>query len=199
MTREAAKKKLIAFGIEEPTEEQVTKYLDSLTEEVKSEKAKADNLKKENERLKEEAGRAEELQGKIDEIEQGKLTEMEKLQKELEKSNNQIAELQKAAFIREQKASVALKFNVSSEQAEKIVKDDGAIDLDILGQIISEKETAAALAKEQEIAKNSTNPGGQPGGGAGEEKSSAVRLVEKHFGKSEASTDIISQYANGGK
>lgn len=194
MTREAAKKKLIAFGIEEPTEEQVTKYLDSLTEEVKSEKAKADNLKKENERLKEEAGRAEELQGKIDEIEQGKLTEMEKLQKELEKSNNQIAELQKAAFIREQKASVALKFNVSSEQAEKIVKDDGAIDLDILGQIISEKETAAALAKEQEIAKNSTNPGGQPGKNSDDGTPEDVKVAESVSFGSKASEQTSKDY-----
>lgn len=200
MTREQAKKKLIDLGVAEPTEEQVTKYLDGVSAETKSEKEKAEKLKAENDRLKEVAGKAEELQGKIDEIEQGKLSEVEKITKEYEKANSRIAELERNIAIRDQKATIAEKFKVTAEQVNQIVKEDGSLDYDILGQIISEKESAAALAKEQEIANAAANPNGTNGsGGDGNEKSSAVKLVEKHFNKQAANTDIISQYANGGK
>lgn len=40
MTREQAKQVLIGFGIEEPSEEQVTKYLDSVETETKKVKEK---------------------------------------------------------------------------------------------------------------------------------------------------------------
>lgn len=57
------------------------------------------------------------------------------------------------------------KLKINAEQAKTVVKDDGSIDYDALGKITSEKETAAAQAKEQEIANNSENPGGGTAGG----------------------------------
>jgi hypothetical protein len=53
MSRADAKKVLISFGIEEPTDEQITSYLNSVGGEVQKEKAKADADKAEIERLKE--------------------------------------------------------------------------------------------------------------------------------------------------
>jgi len=198
MTREQVKK---LFN--EATDEQITELLNTTNSEVARERSKYDKLKADADVLKAQAdeatARAEELQAKADEVEQGKLSEMEKLQKELEKSNNRIAELQKAAFIRDQKAAAALKFNITAEQADKIVKDDGSLDFDLLGQIISEKESAAALAKEQEIAKAGSNPGGgSTGNENGNGKSRAESIAEKLYGqKQTASTDIIHQYIGG--
>lgn len=190
MTRDAIKK-LFA----DATDEQITELLNQMNGEVAKERGKADKLKADIENLKAKADEADALQAKIDEIEQGKLSEVEKLQKDLEKSNSQIAELKKAAFIRDQKASATLKFGVTAEQAEKIVKEDGSLDFDVLGQIITEKEAAAALAKEQEIAKNGGNPGGGSSGG-GDEKSLAVRLAEKRAGATQTKgmSDIIANY-----
>lgn len=199
MTREQAKKKLIDLGVAEPTEEQVTKYLDTVSEETKSEKSRYDRLKAENDQLKADSERLEELQKKIDEAENEKLSELEKLTKDLEKSNQRVAELERLDAIRTQRTSAADKFKITSEQASKVIKDDGTFDMELLGQIISEKENAAALAKEQEIANASSNPNGQAGNENDEDgKSKAVKLVERNFQNKTANNDILSHYKNGG-
>lgn len=159
MTREQAKKNLIAFGIEEPSEEQISNYLNQIGTETKKEKERADGYKA-------SADKAAELQAELDRINAEKMSEDEKTKAELEKANNRIAELEKTQAIANQRSLAMEKFRVDAEQAKQIVKDDGSFDYDILGQIISNKEAAAATAKEQEIAKNATNPGGQSGGGS---------------------------------
>ena len=45
MTREQAKQKLVALGIAEPTEEQVTDFLNTIGTETKKEKDRADGKK----------------------------------------------------------------------------------------------------------------------------------------------------------
>lgn len=191
MTREQAKQNLIAIGIAEPTEEQISNYLNQVNGETKKEKDKAAEYKA-------KADKADELQGKLDELEAGNLTEIEQANKNLEKANNRIAELEKAQAIATQRSNVASKFNVTAEQAAQIVKDDGSFDYDVLGKIISEKETAAAQAKEQEIANNSTNPGGGKAGGNNDEKTSAEKIASKLFSSKKQENDILSHYLNGG-
>lgn len=191
MTREQAKQNLIAIGIAEPTEEQINNYLNQVNGETKKEKDKAAQYKA-------KADKADELQGKLDELEAGNLTEIEQANKNLEKANNRIAELEKAQAIATQRSNVASKFNVTAEQAAQIVKDDGSFDYDVLGKIISEKETAAAQAKEQEIANNSTNPGGGKAGGNNDEKTSAEKIASKLFSGKKQENDILSHYLNGG-
>lgn len=149
----------------EATNEAVTELLNKNNAEVAKEKGKAEKAKADLEDLKASAVNAEELQKKIEEIEQSKMTETEKIAKELEKSNARVAELEKSIAIQQSRADAAEKFKVTVEQAKQIVKDDGTFDYDVLGTIIAEKETAAANAKEQEIAHASTNPGGQSGDG----------------------------------
>ena len=144
----------------EATDEQITKLLNQNNSETAKEKKKLEEIKAENDRLKEEAGKLEEMKAQIEEAENNKLTEIEKMAKELEKSNQRVAELERIGAVRDQRSAAAEKFNITAEQASKVVKDDGTFDMELLGQIISDKENAAALAKEQEIANNSTNPGG---------------------------------------
>ena len=45
MTREQAKQNLIAIGVAEPTDEQVSNYLNQVNGETKKEKARADRHK----------------------------------------------------------------------------------------------------------------------------------------------------------
>ena len=190
MTREQAKQNLIAIGIAEPTEEQISNYLNQVNGETKKEKDKAAEYKA-------KADKADELQGKLDELEAGNLTEIEQANKNLEKANNRIAELEKAQAIATQRSNVASKFNVTAEQAAQIVKDDGSFDYDVLGKIISDKETAAAQAKEQEIANNSTNPGGGTAGG-NKDKTEAEKTAESIgkalAGTNEAAKSIVDSY-----
>lgn len=152
---------LTALGL---TDEQIEKIIAENGKDIQNANKNAEKYKEQVESLKASAANAEELQKKIEEIEQSKMTETEKIQSELAKANQKIADLEKDAAIRESRAAAAEKFKVTAEQAKQIVKDDGSFDCDALGTIIAEKEAAAANAKEQEIARNSTNPGGQSGG-----------------------------------
>ena len=190
MTREQARQKLISFGVAEPTDEQISDLLNSINAETKKEKDRADGYKA-------KADKADELQTQLDELNNQNLSDIEKANKALETANNRIAELEKAQTIATQRNSVAEKFKVTSEQAKQIVKDDGSLDYDVLGQIISDKEKAAATAKGQEIAKNATNPGGGGAGGSNEPKTTAEKIAQKMFGGQKQENNILSHYVGG--
>lgn len=179
----------------EATDDQITALLNKANGEVAKEKEKSEKLKTEIVQLKEENGRFEDLQAQIEEAENSKLTEIEKITKQLELSNQRVAELERLSAIRDQRISAAEKFKITAEQAGQIVKDDGSFDMDLLGQIISEKEAAAATAKEQEIANASTNPGGRIGGESGTENGIAEKLaVSSAKRASAANEDILKHY-----
>ena len=182
MTREQAKQNLIAIGVAEPTDEQVSNYLNQVNGETKKEKDRADGYKA-------KADTADDLQKQLDELQAGNLTELEKANKALDTANKQIAELQKNNAIRDLREKAMTDFKVTAEQAKAIVKEDGSFDTAELGKIMSEKETAAAQAKEQEIAKGSTNPGGGTAvGNKDNEKTEAEKAAES-IGKTLAGTN----------
>ena len=112
----------------------------------------------------------------------------------METANARIAELEKTQAIANQRSNAAFKFNISAEQASQVIKDDGSFDYEVLGKIISDKETAAAQAKEQEIANGTTNPGGGSAGGS-ESKTADVENAEKiTFGNASASEEAKNHY-----
>lgn len=171
MTKEQAKQNLIGFGIAEPTDEQITNYLNQIGAETKKEKDRADGYKV-------KADQADEYKRKLEEAEAKDLDEAEKSARALQAANDRIAELEKNQMIADRKSAAVEKFKVTAEQASRIVKEDGTFDFDVLGQIIAEKETAAAAAKEQELLKDTPNPGGGAGGGQGDQKTDDVKNAE---------------------
>ena len=176
----------------EATDEQITNLLNQNNSEVATEKNKAKQYKA-------KADTADNLQKQLDEIQSGNLTELEKANKALETANQQIADLQKNNAIRDQRESAMTNFKITAEQAKTIVKDDGSLDYAELGKIMSEKETAAAQAKEQEIAKNQDIPGG--GAGGDKEKTEAEKTAEaigKNLaGTNKAAESIVNSYIGG--
>lgn len=180
MTREQAKQNLISIGVSDPTDEQITNYLNQVNGETQKEKDKAAEYK-------EKADKADEYKAKIDELEAGNLTEVEKANKALELANEQIAKMQKDNSIRDLREKSMTDFKITAEQAKTIVKDDGSFDTAALGKIMSEKETAAAQAKEQEIAGKQDIPGGGSAGG-GKDKTEAEKTAEA-IGKTLAGTN----------
>lgn len=180
MTREQAKQNLISIGVTEPTDEQITNYLNQVNGETQKEKDKAAEYK-------EKADKADEYKAKIDELESGNLTEVEKANKALELANEQIAKMQKDNSIRDLREKSMTDFKITAEQAKTVVKDDGSFDTAALGKIMSEKETAAAQAKEQEIAGKQDIPGGGSAGG-GKDKTEAEKTAEA-IGKTLAGTN----------
>lgn len=154
------------FG--DATDEQISELLNRYHADIEKSKEKdkeaEEKQKAEAEKLKALESEKAELAKKLEEVENGNLTEVEKANKALETANQRIAELEKAQFISNQRADAVAQFKITAEQAKEVVKDDGSFDMTKLGAIISEKESAAALAKEQEIARMSSNPNGQNGG-----------------------------------
>lgn len=177
MTREQAKTFLSSLGIETPTDEQITSYLNSVNSETKKEKDRADKLKL-------DADKAAQLQKQIDDLNNQNLSEVEKANKATEDAIAQMNALQKKLDRIEQLKALADK-GITGEQAEKLISEDGKLDYEVLGQIISDRENAAKAAKEQEIANNQGNPGGGSNGGEGkpDEKPDDVKNAESlNFG-----------------
>ena len=209
MTGEQAKQVLIGMGIEEPSDEQVTKYLDSVTGEVKKEKDK-------NTSIKEKADKAEALQKELDELKQQNMTDAEKaeLERQKEKAANEkrISDLE-TALANSQKE--ALTGKITSIFASAGMKGDaytGAIKAfsvlpaaDALNEaqsfvdgISTENKTALETAKaawEKEVLKNTPNPGGGTKGGKKEEKSKAEEYFEKYLPSKETESKTIGTNA----
>lgn len=160
MTRED-----VAKFFPEATSEQITELLNKHNSEVQKEKKKVEELKEAQEKIAQLESVNAELSKKQEEIEEGKLSEIEKVTKELEKANARVAELERTQMIANQRSDAIEKFKISAEQAKSVIKDDGSFDMSVLGTIMAEKESAAALAKEQEIAAASMNPNGNSHGG----------------------------------
>ncbi len=97
VTREQATEQLKAVGVENPTDEQVTTYLNNVNAEANKEKSKAD-------KYKEDADKAADLQRQLDDLQSQNLSDAEKAQKENEKLQQQIAELTSSNFRSEAKA-----------------------------------------------------------------------------------------------
>lgn len=185
MTREQAKQNLKSIGIEEPTDEQVSAYLNQFGAENKKEKEKA-------EQYKSAAEKSAELQAELDRLNEEKMSDVEKANKATETANTRVAELEKQIKAMEIKNKLAEK-GITGDDATGLIDSDGNIDFDVLGKIIADRENAAATAKEKEIAANASNPGSGKAG-TDDSKTSAEQLVEKMFQGKENKQDILANY-----
>lgn len=190
MNREQATANLKSIGIEEPTQEQVTNYLNQVNGETKREKDRADKYKA-------DAELTAQLQAKIDEINNANLSELEKANLQTETANKKIAELEKDIKIMNLKTSLA-ENGIVGEDADNIVNglSAGTLDANALGSLISKKVELAVAEKEKEFLLNTPNPNG--GTGNPDEKSDAEKLAEKIGGTiggdNKVSTDVVSKY-----
>lgn len=193
MTREQSKQFIsTTFGIEldKVTDEMITAHLNNINGAIKVEKDKADLLKT-------EAEKAKELQEKLDAIEAEKLSDVEKANKATEKANAEIADLQKQIKAMETRTKLA-ELGIVGEQADKFFNENGGINFDVLGQVISDREKSASTQKEKELLENTPNPNG--GNGGGSEKTDAEKFAES-YGKrvaesNKVASDVMSHYIN---
>ena len=198
MTREQAKQVLIGMGVEEPSDEQVTKYLDSVESETKK-------LKEKNASMKEKADKAEALEKELDEIKTQNMTEAEKQEKAREKekqeTDKQIADL-RAELAESKKEALTSKITstfanagLSSETYASVIKAYASMPYEKSEDLMKEVETfvkgvseanASALetAKanwEKETLENTPNPGGRKSSGKNEEKSKAEEYFSRYL------------------
>lgn len=155
MNRQQAQENLKSLGIEEPTDDQITAYLNTVHGESKKEKDRADALKA-------QADKVAELEKLLESANDEKLSDIEKANKATEQANAQIAELNKKIADMELKAQLAEK-GIVGEDADNLIGADGKLDIETLGKIISDREKASASAKEKEILADTPNPTGNGG------------------------------------
>lgn len=172
MTREQCKALLVTMGIAEPTEEQITSFLNSVNKEVKSERDRA-------EKFRTEAEKVTDLQKQLDEINSKGLSEVERANKATEDALKKVAELEKNIKVMQTQKQLA-ELGIVGESADKFFDSEGNVDFSVLGQILSDTKKNAATEKEKELAGNAGNPGGQGGSnGGGEEKSEGAIYAER--------------------
>lgn len=187
MTREEARQNLMALGIEEPTDAQVTNYLN----QFHSNRNQNSNMQTQtnepfvqvnaqNQNQQQNSGGNEELDG----------------------LRQQIADLQRENAKKDILAYAVSK-GLTGDQVQNILNAFGENveiakqAIDSMAQIISDNRAAAAQEKEAEIARNASNPGGGSGNGDGQ-KSQPEQIVSKLFGTQKQTNDILSHYVNGG-
>ena len=171
MNRTQAEENLKSFGIEEPTDEQISNYLNQVHGESKKEKDRADKLKA-------QADKVSELQGQLDALNNANLSEVEQANKATETANKKIADLEKQIEQMQLKAQLAEK-GIVGEDADALIGADGKLDIEVLGRIISERETASASAKEKELLDSTPSPQGNGGGNDDDAKPLDVENAEK--------------------
>ena len=200
MTREQAKQVLISFGIEEPSEEQVTKYLDSVETETKK-------VKEKNTSLKEKADKADSLQKELDDLKAQNMTDAERQeaerQKEKAENEKRISDLEKALAESNRKAlsseitSAFANAGLSTETYASAIKAFSSMPADKSEDVMKEVKTfvdgiseekkstldTAKAAWEKEVLENTPNPGGGKSGGEPEKKSEASEYAKAYSAK----------------
>lgn len=136
MTREAARQNLIDFGIEEPSAEQITNYLNQVNGEVTREKNRADKYKA-------DADKAAELQKQLDDIANQNLSDIEIANKKVEDAEN---------LVKEKEGIIA------TLKREKLVADLTSLfaGKGLTGEIYAGTIQAYALLGEEEALKQAT-------------------------------------------
>ena len=168
MTREEARQNLVALGIEEPSDAQVTNYLN----QFHSNRPNPQPQPSPQPTPTPQPQPTPTLEP----------TPSHDDGEELETLRNQIAQLQKENVQKDIRAYAAEK-GLTGEQAESVLAgfqtdlEAAKKAIDSIAQIISDKETAAATAKEQELLKGTPNPGGT-GGNPGDDKPEDVKNAE---------------------
>lgn len=190
MTREQSKQFLSSLGIENVTEEMITNHLNQINNAIKSERDRADKFKL-------EADRVGELQKQLDEINSKGLSDVEKANKATEQANAKIAELERSLKKMQTQKELA-ELNIVGEEAESLFAEDGSLNFQTLGQILTNREKAAATAKEKELAGNAGNPGGQGGASSTPEKTDDVKVAESYAKRAvesnKATSDALASY-----
>lgn len=181
MTREEARQNLVALGIEEPSEAQVTNYLNQFHSNRPNPQPTPQpiptpqpNPTPEPTPTQEPNDNTRALQERIEQLER------ENVQKDIR------AYAAEKGLTGEQAESVLAGFQTDLEAAKKAI--------DSIAQIISDKETAAATAKEQELLNGTPNPGGGTGGNPGDDKPEDVKNAESISFGSKADEQSTKDY-----
>lgn len=201
MSRETAKQLLISLGIETPTDEQVTNYLNSVNGEVQKEKTKSQTDKTELERLKA-------IEAELEAEKAKSLTAEEKLQAELQKATLLQKEFAKKTNLLEVEkllVGAGLTKEDYADYIDLLVSDDAETSTKLANGLVStlSKQKEATEKKVKADLLNGTPPPDGGNGSGAEPKTEAEKvvanLVSEKTASDKASQQALDYYMGGNK
>lgn len=183
MTRKEAEQNLIGFGIAEPTDEQITNYLNQIGAETKSYKDKLASVGGKDDRIAE-------LEKELEKLNKQNMTELELERAEKDKALSSVANLEKQIEQMITKTELA-KLGITGEVADTLVSGSGKLDFATLGQIISDREKTAISEYEKKALENTPNPSGNKG--KDEPQKTEAEQIAENLGKSASATSKDSE------
>ena len=186
MKREEVKELLKSWGIEEPTDEQITDYLNRMQKEVKTAEDKAN-------RYKADADKVKDLEKQIEELNSANLTDIEKANKATEDAMNKVADLEKTVKKMKQLKALA-EINVVGEDAEGLFGEDGSLNIEKLGEIIGAREKAAVDVYKKEALDSTPAPDDKGNPDDGDDKGNPLTkdIVDRAVASKKAETEAVS-------
>jgi hypothetical protein len=153
MTREEVKALFVSWGIEEPSNEQITDYLNKIQQAVKGAEDKAA-------RYKSEADKVKELTKQLDEMNNAKLTDEERSAKAVEEANKRVLELENTVKTMQLQKSLA-EIGITGEDASALVGEDGSLNTEKLGEILTAREKNAVDVYKKQALESTPSPEGK--------------------------------------
>lgn len=184
MSRAEAKQFLVSCGIEEPTDEQVTNYLNSVQNEVK----KAEDTAK---KYKADADKVKDLEKQIEEMNSANMTDLEKANKATQDALDQVEQMRKTVTQMQLEKSLA-EIGIVGEDASGLFSEDGSLNTEKLGKIIESREKAAVATFEKDALEKTPAPDGKKGDDGGEDEKPYKDIVDRVAASKKAETEAVS-------
>ena len=183
MTRKEAEQNLIGFGIAEPTDEQITNYLNQIGAETKSYKDKLASVGGKDDRIAE-------LEKELEKLNKQNMSDLELANAERDKALSSVANLEKQIEQMITKTELA-KLGITGDVADTLVSGNGKLDFATLGQIISDREKNAVSEYEKKALENTPNPSGSKG--KEEPQKTQAEQIAENLGKVASATNKTSE------
>lgn len=187
LKREEVKQKLVEWGIENPTDEQISDYLATISKETKSAEDRAARFKADSDKVKD-------LEKQINELNNAKLTDEERSAKAVEEANQRVLELETTVKTMQLQKGLA-EIGIVGEDATALVDEDGSLNIDKLGQIIGAREKAAVDVYKKEALDGTPAPDGKKGSeGEDDDKGDPLTkdIVDRAVASKKAETEAVS-------
>ena len=187
LKREEVKQKLVEWGIENPTDEQISDYLATISKETKSAEDRAARFKADSDKVKD-------LEKQINELNNAKLTDEERSAKAVEEANQRVLELETTVKTMQLQKGLA-EIGIVGEDATALVDEDGSLNIDKLGQIIGAREKAAVDVYKKEALDGTPAPDGKKGSeGEDDDKGDPLTkdIVDRAVASKKAETEALS-------
>lgn len=184
MKREEVKELLKSWGIEEPTDEQVTDYLNRMQTEVK----KAEDTAK---KYKADADRVRDLEKQIEEMNTANMTDLELSQKKTEEALKEVESLRSTVKQMELLKSLS-DIGIIGDDANGLVNEDGSLNTEKLGKIIESREKAAVASYQKDILDKTPAPDSNKGDDGGEGEQPYKDIVDRVAATRKAETEAVN-------